>query len=56
MATQSNLQRIERHPDYDYLIDNGLLTAEQMVEMSDEEISRFAATEQYEDSLDDEGR
>jgi hypothetical protein len=47
-----NLQRVERHEDYEYLVDNRLLTVSEMMKMSDAEISKFAATERYEDSLD----
>ena len=46
------MDRVERHADYDFLIDGGHLNVSQMVGMTDEAITTFAAIERYEDRLD----
>jgi hypothetical protein len=51
---QTALQKVEDHPDYDYLVEGGYLPVDVLVDMTDAEITNYAATERLEDNLDKE--
>jgi hypothetical protein len=51
---QTDLKRVEDHPDYDYLVEGGYLPVDALADMTDAEITNYAATERLEDTLDKE--